>query len=143
LHNSVSRRMISVAILALTLLACAGTIGYARVRDLSQAEARDLVVSALDAGARKLPKLAVDSFTDAKAPSPDFYEFAVTWDNVDGSVIVGFFAVNRATGDVWKSAVCSRVESPGLKRLQHAMRKKIGLTHADLRKMGKRAPCEP
>jgi hypothetical protein len=129
------------SILALSLLVGAQSIGYARVRDISESEARDLVMGALDPSARALPKLAVDPYTDARSPTPDFYEFAVTWDNVNGSVIVGFFAVNRATGDVWQSAVCSRVESPGLRRLQDAIRKRIGLSHGEFRRLSKKAPC--
>jgi hypothetical protein len=59
-------------------------------------------MGALDKTARALPKLRLDLYTDTKSPDPDFYEFAVTWDNTSGSVVVGFFAVNRATsGSVW------------------------------------------
>ena len=136
------RRISLGAALALSLLMGARGTGYARVRDLSEPEARDLVIGALDPSARVLPKLAVEPFMDARSPATGFYQFAVTWDNVKGSVVVGFFAVNRATGDVWKSAVCGRVESPGLRRLQDAIRKRIGLARGELRELGAKAPCE-
>jgi hypothetical protein len=39
--------------------------------------------------------------------------------------------------------VCSKVESPDLRRLEVAMRKKAGLTNGELRKLANEAPCEP
>jgi hypothetical protein len=136
-------RSASIPLLALALLLGAGGVGWARVRDVAESEARELVVGALDPSARHLPKLAVDPYVDAKAPAPDFYEFAVTWDNANGSVIVGFFAVNRATGDVWKLVVCRKVERPRLRQLQGALRRKISLSHEELVRLTDKAPCEP
>jgi hypothetical protein len=81
--------------------------------------------------------------TDANSPAPEFYEFAVTWDNPNGAVIVGFFGVNRATGDVWKLVVCRKVEGLGLKRLQEALRKRITLGRVEFRKLADKTPCEP
>jgi hypothetical protein len=137
----VERRAIFGSILAVSPAVGTQHIGYGRTRDLSEREARDLVLAGLEPSARQLPKLAMDPFVDANSPTPDFYEFAVTWDNVNGSVIVGFFAVNRATAVVWKLAVCSRVDSAELKRLQDAMRKRIGLARSELRQLSHEAPC--
>ena len=132
-----------IPLLAFTVLVVAGQEGYARTRDLTESETRQLVMQALDSSARKLPKLAVDPYTDAKSPVPNFYEFSVTWDNPNGAVVVGFFAVNRATGDVWKLVVCSKVESAHLRRLQAALRRRIKLREDEFRKLKDEAPCDP
>jgi hypothetical protein len=127
-------------LLALAVALVSQTVICARTRDLTAAEGRELVMQALDPEAKKLPKLAID-LEDRKVP--EFYEFVVTWDNPNGSVIVGFFAVNQRTGDVWRLVVCRRVESPGLRRLQDVIRRKVGLGRGDLIKLRSNAPCEP
>lgn len=126
-------------LLALAVALVSQTVICARARDLTAAEGRELVMQALDREAKKLPKLAID----LEDKVPGFYEFAVTWDNPNGSVIVGFFAVNQGTGDVWRLVVCRTVESPDLRRLQDAIRRKVGLGRRDLIKLRSNAPCEP
>jgi hypothetical protein len=118
-------------------------VGQTSTRDLTEREAGHLVIAALDASARKLPKLALDAYADIKVPAPGFYKFAVTWDNKEGSVIVGFFAVNRKSGDVWRLVTCNKVTTPDLSRLQKAMRKRIGLRQMDFLPLTDNAPCEP
>jgi hypothetical protein len=114
----------------------------ARTRDVTVTEGRELVMEALDSKAKKLPGLAIE-LEDRKERKAGFYEFAVTWDNPSGSVIDGFFAVNQATGDVWKLVVCRRVESPDLRRLRDGIRKKIGVGREEFSKLRDNAPCEP
>ena len=77
------------AVILLFIIASGHSV-YARSRDLTVSEARELVMEALESSARKLPKLAIDPYTDAKAPAPGFYEFAVTWDNPQGPWSLGF-----------------------------------------------------
>ena len=93
----------------------------------------------LDQSARKLPGLTFDFYSGAKASN--FYELAVLWNNPNGSAIVGHFAVNRATGDVWKLVLCTRVESAALRRLQQTLRERIGLGLEELHKLESEAPC--
>jgi hypothetical protein len=111
-----------------------------RRRDLTQPEARALVIEALDQSARKLPGLTFKFYSRAKASN--FYELAVLWNNPNGSAIVGHFAVNRATGDVWRLVLCTRVESAALRRLQQTLRKRIGLGSEEFHKLESEAPCE-
>ncbi len=130
------------ALLWAVLLLETQVVVQARIRDLNEAEGRELAITALDPSARKLPKLRVDLYQDPNAPAPDFYKFEITWDNPEGSAIVAHFAVNRATGDVWQLVVCRRMHSADLKRLQRSMRKRIGLSRKQLRELGAKAPCE-
>jgi hypothetical protein len=114
-------------------------VAAARARDLTQGEARDLVMAALDPSARKLPKLGFDFYADFEFP--DFYKLAVTRDNPNGSVIVGHFGVNRNTGEVWELVVCERVTSVDLKDLQKSLRKRIAVSPRELRKQAGKGPC--
>jgi len=114
---------------------------HARSRDVTEDEARKLTIQALDPKVRKLPKLSLDNYGTKE--NLTFYQFAVTWDNPKGSVMVGFFAVNRVTGDVWKLVVCRRIESENLRRLQLMIRKQINLTSQEYNKFHDKVPCEP
>ncbi len=134
-------RSTSALVWALLLLETQGVV-QARTRDLNEAEGRELAITALDPSARRLPKLRLDVYQDPRAPAPDFYQFEITWDNPNGSPMIGHFAVNRSTGDVWKLVVCRRMDSADLKRLQRSMRKRIGLSPKQLRELGAKAPCE-
>jgi hypothetical protein len=118
-------------------------IAQARTRDLNVAEARELVVQALDPSARKLPGLNLDSRQGSKIP--DFDQFEVLWDPGPnpGSAVVGHFAVNVATGDVWELVLCRKRDSADLRRLQQTIRKRIGLGAEELHKLTGKAPCEP
>ena len=56
---------------------------------------------------------------------------------------VGFFAVDRLTGDVWNAVVCDEYKSPTLVRCQRTLRKRIGLTDAKYRTLRRSGPmCE-
>jgi len=115
---------------------------HARHRGLTQEEARELTIAALDPTARQLPKLGLD--LEGDAADPDYYRFEVTWGNPKGSVVVGHFGVSRATGDVWKLIPCEKVTSSELEKLQGELRKRIGLSRDELRKVRTRTqPCEP
>jgi hypothetical protein len=56
---------------------------------------------------------------------------------------VGFFAVDRRTGDVWSAVVCDEYKSAALARQQQKLRKHIGLSNADYRQLRSPGPmCE-
>ena len=60
-----------------------------------------------------------------------------------GVLQVRYYAVNRKTGDVWNSVICQRITSPSLRKLQAALRKSIGLTDMEYRKIKGQGPlCE-
>jgi hypothetical protein len=113
----------------------------ARTRDLSVEEGRQLVIQALEPAQRKLRGL--EARMPKRTQIPEFYKFEVQWDNpTPGSVVVGSFAVNRVTGDVWELAFCERKKSQELARLQESLRKKIGLSAEELKRLTEKAPCQ-
>jgi len=74
---------------------------------------------------------------------PRFYFFAALWDNPNGSPLIGHYAVDVRTGDVWNAVICERFKSPALAILQHTIRERIGLTDVQYRKLRTDGPqCE-
>jgi hypothetical protein len=105
-------------------------------------EAHELMMAiSKDSGWTSFPGFALDSYS--VADKPEFSFVAVLWDNPNGSVIIGHYAVDRKTGDVWNGVICERMKSPSLTRLQRAIRTRIGLTDSDYRKARRPGPeCE-
>lgn len=137
--------IISVRLHVLTALAVmlsAPTVAPARSRDLSVEEARRLAIQALQPTERAAPGLDVELAQSSHIEG--FYRFEITWNNPNpGSVVIGSFAVNRATGDVWELVLCKRRRSGELNRLQQELRKAIGLDSKELHELRDKAPCEP
>ena len=53
------------------------------------------------------------------------------------------YAVDLRTGEVWDAPTCEKLTSPSLKKLQNAVRDRIGLTADEYRKIGRPGPfCE-
>ena len=129
-----------VPVLVLALLGTRAP-GPARMRELTEAEGRELAIMALAPDARKLPKLSADLYGGLGAPG--FYWFEVTAEVSNASPILGHFAVNRATGDVWDPVWCKKLSSPELERLQKTLRQKIRLGDGELRRLSGKVPCEP
>ena len=111
---------------------------------ITVAEAHQLVYALLDADDwTKLPGFAIEKLYISPT-FPGFYEIHATWDNPGGGNSVGRYAVAEATGDVWDSVMCGRFTSPALLKAQEVLRKRIGLTEAEYRKLRKPGPgCEP
>lgn len=110
-----------------------------RKRELSVAEGRKLVAVELGPEICALPRFRLDYDRDADVPS--FYVFEATAEppRRATSPVIGSFAVNKITGEVWRLGDCTRLKSEALMRLQETVRKRIGLDRGDL--PGK-APCE-
>jgi hypothetical protein len=111
-------------------------------RVISGEEAYTLVSKALEtSGATKLPGFALEQ--PRKRNSQTFLFFEATWDNPKGSVVIGHYAVDKKTGDVWNAIVCEELTSARLKQLQRTIRKRIGLSEEEYRKLRRRGPmCE-
>jgi hypothetical protein len=61
-----------------------------------------------------------------------------------GVLQVGYYAVDRNTADIWDAGFCQEISSPSLAQLQVVIRKHIGLTDTEYRKLRKPGPfCEP
>jgi hypothetical protein len=71
---------------------------------------------------------------------PDFYFFTASWPNPAGSPIVGYFAVNPLTADVWDAWTCKRMASASLKRLQRVVRRRLGIGGGEFHRLSLREP---
>ncbi len=76
-----------------------GGIASAQAR-ITQDEAKRIVHYALKAESMDGPTVDVSPVKNDYAP--DFYSFEATWPNPDGSPMLGGYAVNPWTGDVWQ-----------------------------------------
>ena len=71
---------------------------------------------------------------------PGFQFFQAVPDPPSGRI---HYPVDLRTGEVWDEGPCEKLTSPSLKKLQSAIRKRIGLTADEYRKIGRPCPfCE-
>lgn len=66
---------------------------------------------------------------------PRFSIYQATWDNVGGSVNLGFLALDPLTLDVWDGVICEEIKSPKLASIQRKIRARIGLSNAEYRRL--------
>lgn len=106
-------------------------------------QATALVMASLTAQQSRLPKVEADSFAP---PSPSrFLFFTVTWEGTpNGSVVVGNYAVDPYTGDVFSSTMsCYEEKNKRLEALQRQVRATLHLTQAEYQKLKTKGPlCE-
>jgi len=113
---------------------------------LTQEDCRQLVLEALKIQGIKTQDPTLELIDDPYDPDfPDFYNVEAHDVDVHGHYAsLGAFAVDRRTGDLWYAVVCWELKSPQLKRLQEAIRKRIGITEKEYRKLRRRGPmCLP
>jgi hypothetical protein len=107
-------------------------------------QAEELVMASLTAQQRRLPKLeAVPD--DSPGLSSKFMFFIVTWEGTpNGSVVVGNYAVDPYTGDVFSATrECYEERNKRLAALQVRIRAKLHLSQAEYRRLKTRGPlCE-
>lgn len=107
-------------------LCCSLVVAQQKPRMLSVADARHLVYEALSKGERKLPGLYIAPESDAKGRA---LAFEVLWANPGpGSVHVDFYTVDLHTGALWRGTVCEPVVTSRVVRIQHDLRKRLGIT---------------
>jgi hypothetical protein len=94
-------------------------------RTITRSEARRLVHEALVALNQDAPSVKIEQYRYDYAP--EFYAFDATWPNPDGDPLIGYFAVNPWTGDVWDINACKQITSPVLARQQEAIWKRSKL----------------
>ena len=104
--------------------------------------AHTLAVSTLTPGARRLPGMRFDS---EKASHPEgFYWFEVTADVPGGaSALLGYFAVNKVTGDVWDPVQCKKLSSVTIRRIQDHIRQNEKNSAVRSHRAATDAPCRP
>ena len=107
--------------------------------NLSVDDCRKLVLEvSQEQGSTKLPGFGIENSQDSYFP--EFYFFDALWNNPDGSVVIGHFAVDPQTADVWDAVVCRRYHTTALSRLQRSMRQRIGLTNTRYNQIRRSGP---
>jgi hypothetical protein len=104
--------------------------------------AHNLAVSTLTPSARQLHGMRFDR---EQAPHPEgFYWFEITANVPDGkSPLLGYFAVNKSTGDVWDFVSCIKLTSPAIRQYQEHLRQKGNASSKTFRRSADEAPCQP
>jgi hypothetical protein len=107
---------------------------------VTEKTAHELAESTLTAEARQFSGMRFDREQGPHVAG--FYWFEVTADVPDGaSPLLGYFAVNKVTGDVWAPVPCEKLTSPEIRRLQRRLRGQADAK--DFHEASKRAPCPP
>jgi hypothetical protein len=102
-------------------------------RDVTLEEAHELVKAFLKdraEGGYGLEKYEVKD-------DPGFQFFQAVPDPPSGQI---HYAVDLRTGEVWSGVFCENLTSPSLKKLQNAIRTRIGLTASEFLKVRRRGP---
>ncbi|MGA3071381.1 MAG: hypothetical protein ABSD43_14330 [Terracidiphilus sp.] len=110
---------------------------------IDQAEA--LVMASLTAQQSRLPSLGIEPEPPSPGNPSRFLFFEVTWEGTpNGSVVVGNFAVDPYTGDVFSSTMsCYEEKNKHLEALQRQVRATLHLTQAEYQKLRTTGPlCE-
>jgi hypothetical protein len=133
--------------LFLSMLACLGATTASPARHdggrVTTAGAKALVMAALTTEQRRLPRLEAEA-VDAPNASR-FLFFTVIWEGRPrGSVVVGNYAVDSYTADVFSATASCYEESNGrLRALQQKLRADLHLSRLQYRRLKTKGPlCE-
>lgn len=116
-------------------------VGQAK-RKVTSDQGRMLVLASLSAQQRRLPSLEADQYED---PKSQFLFYTVTWAGTpNGSVVVGNYAVDPRTGDVFSAtAACDEEKNKNLQSLQKRIRSTLHLSDAEYQRLKTKGPlCE-
>ena len=116
----------------------------AEQRRLSVAQEKQLVTAAIPAKLKRLPAFQIDDvYHDPNSQRFDFFQ--ALWTGLpNGSVVVGSYAVDPATGDVFDAvSSCNELSTASLRKLQVRIRLQLGLTNSRYHKIKTKGPlCE-
>jgi hypothetical protein len=109
-------------------------------RAITSSEAQNLVLASLTHEQKCLPGLGLDPYSDPN--SSRFLFFTVVWaSGPKDSVVVGNFAVDPKTGDVWSAtSSCLEERNRKLRALQRHLRAELGLTNVEYRRLKTSGP---
>jgi len=136
--RQMSKRLLGFSIIALSaVIACAAEPSSNKI-NANQAKA--LVMASLTSKERLLPSLGADPYNDPN--SSRFLFFTVTWaGTLNGSVVVGNYAVDPYTGDVFSATMaCHEEKNKHLEALQRQVRATLHLTQAEYQKLKTKGP---
>ena len=133
----------SVALLLISLFATIAIAAEPASPKVTADQAKALVLASLNVKQRRLPSLGAEQY-DSPQSSP-FLFFTVTWAGTpNGSVVVGNYAVDARTADVWSATIgCYEMKNNDLRALQAQMRATLHLSQAEYKKLKTKGPlCE-
>jgi hypothetical protein len=110
---------------------------------ITNEQARELVLASLTEEQRRLPKVEAEQF-DAPYASK-FLFLTVSWEGTPkGSVVVGNYAVDPFTGDVFSAVIeCKEKKNKRLLVLQKQIRATLHLSQSDYQRLKTKGPlCE-
>jgi hypothetical protein len=128
-------------VLLTSFYATAGWAAGSPKHKITNNQAKALVMATLTTQQRRLPKLeAVPD--DTPGSSSQFMFFTVTWEGTpNGSVVVGNYAVDPYTGDVFSATrECYEEKNKRLAALQTQIRAKLHLSHSQYQKLKTKGP---
>jgi hypothetical protein len=112
-------------------------------RKVTADQARALVLASLNPEQKRLPSLGADPYKDPNTSK--FLFFTVTWAGTpNGSVVVGNYAVDARTGDVFSATVgCEEEKNKNLRVLQTRIRASLHLSQSEYQRLKTKGPlCE-
>jgi hypothetical protein len=111
-------------------------------RLVTDGEARELVIAALPSSAKHLPKFGLEGGLDSH--DPRFYVFTAYWAGApNGSMVIGNYAVDTSTADVWDAVMaCRELRTQALRKLQKEVRSRLRLSETQYRKAKRLCPLE-
>lgn len=112
-------------------------------RTITADQARALVLASLTPEQKRLPSLGADPYKDPNTSK--FLFFTVSWAGTpNGSVVVGNYAVDAHTGDVFSATVgCEEEKNKNLRALQTRIRASLHLSQAEYQRLKTKGPlCE-
>jgi hypothetical protein len=108
-------------------------------RVISSERAQDLVRAALPSWALNAGELHIYRGSDDYVPGLYFFSvYGPT--NPGGSSLIGHFLVDPRTGDLFDGVACLDHKTVALAKLQASIRKQIGLSNAEYRKLKRPKP---
>ena len=122
-----------------------GSLGYAqtpKASKMSVQEAKQFALAAISPGTKRMHGFQLIPDNSAYK---GLYVYNAIWDGVpDGSVEVGFYAVDFITGTVWNTvAECHQLSSLKLRGLQQTRRVRFGYSKAQFQKLQANGPQCP
>jgi len=109
-------------------------------RKLTVDEAHALVLASLTPEQKRLPSLGAESFDDPNTSK--FLFFTVYWAGTpNGSVVVGNYAVDPNTGDVFSATMsCKEEQNRNLRALQTRIRASLHLPQSEYQRLKTKGP---
>ena len=132
-----SRKFVHLLVFAFL---CVGSAKGESQHKITATQAKALVMASLSPQQLALPKVEAEQY-----PSPNssrFLFFTVVWEGVtNGSVVVGNYAVDPYTGDVWSATTSCREETnKSLNALQTKARASLHLSASQYHQLKTKGP---